>query len=144
MLTCRLLALLATVDEPEEVLAITFTRKAAAEMRERVFAALQAAVDRRGSDKPEAPFAAAAAQRDAARHWQLLAVPARLRVMTIDAYCQSVCAQLPIASRNGLRLEVASSPRPLYAAAARRALEQALSDARAGRGRAAPVRAAGQ
>ncbi len=129
VLTCRLLALLATVDEPEEVLAITFTRKAAAEMRERVFAALQVAVDGARSDKPEAPFAAAAAQRDSARHWQLLGTPARLRVMTIDAYCQSVCAQLPIASRNGLRLEVASSPRPLYAAAARRALEQALSDA---------------
>jgi ATP-dependent exoDNAse (exonuclease V) beta subunit len=129
VLTCRLLALLAVVDEPEEVLAITFTRKAAAEMRERVFGALQAAVDGRGADQPEAPFAAAAAQRDRLRNWQLLASPARLRVMTIDAYCQTLCAQLPISSRNGLRLEVATSPRPLYAAAARRVLEHALHDA---------------
>lgn len=129
VLTCRLLALLSSVDEPEEVLAITFTRKAAAEMRERVFSALQAAVDGAATDGPEAPFAAAAARRDQTRHWQLMAAPTRLRVMTIDAYCQTVCAQLPIASRNGLRLEVASSPRPLYAAAARRALEHALADA---------------
>ena len=128
VLTCRLLALLATVEEPEEVLAITFTRKAAAEMRERVLRALQAAVDGRSLDEPEAPFAAAAAQRDRLRNWQLLASPARLRVMTIDAYCQTLCAQLPISSRNGLRLEVATSPRPLYAAAARRVLEHALSD----------------
>ncbi len=82
----------------------------------------------RDTERPEAPFAALAARRDRARDWQLLASPARLRVMTIDAYCQTLCAQLPIASRNGLRLEVASSPRPLYAAAARRVLEQALDD----------------
>jgi ATP-dependent helicase/nuclease subunit A len=128
VLTCRLLALLATVAEPEEVLAITFTRKAAAEMRERVLSALQAAVDGRATDTPEAPFAAAAAAHDRVRGWQLLASPARLRVMTIDAFCQTLCAQLPISSRNGLRLEVASSPRPLYAAAARRVLVHALDD----------------
>ncbi len=128
VLSCRLLALLASVDEPEEVLAITFTRKAAAEMRERVLGALQAAVDGLPTGRPEAPFAAAAAQRDRERNWGLLASPARLRVMTIDAYCQTLCAQMPISSRNGLRLEVAASPRPLYAAAARRVLEHALND----------------
>ena len=128
VLTCRLLALLATVDEPEEVLAITFTRKAAAEMRERVLRALRAAADGRAANERVAPYAGAAAQRDRLQGWQLLASPARLRVMTIDAFCHTLCAQLPIASRNGLRLEVATPARPLYAAAARRVLEHSLAD----------------
>ena len=43
MLTRRLLKLLAEVDEPEQILAITFTLAATAEMRERVLKALQKA-----------------------------------------------------------------------------------------------------
>jgi ATP-dependent helicase/nuclease subunit A len=129
VLTCRLLALLATVDAPEEVLAITFTRKAAAEMRNRVLDALHAAAAGPGAPSIEAAHAAAAWQRGQALGWNLLATPARLRIMTIDAYCQSLCAQLPIATRSGLRLEVTPNAKPLYVAAARRLLERSLRDA---------------
>jgi ATP-dependent helicase/nuclease subunit A len=129
VLGCRLLALLATVAEPEEVLAITFTRKAAAEMREQVLQALQAAVTGAAGHEHETQHAAAAWRQNLQRGWNLLAAPARLRVMTIDAFCQTLCAQLPVATRNGLRLQVAARARPLYAAAARRALGRALEDA---------------
>src|SRR5690606_38594901 len=42
LLTDRILALLATVSQPEEIVAITFTRKAASEMHARVMSKLQA------------------------------------------------------------------------------------------------------
>lgn len=128
VLTCRLLALLAVSAEPEEVLAITFTRKAAAEMRARVLRALWRAHEGRVHDPHEAAVAAAAVQRDRERGWGLLRNPARLRIQTIDAFCQRLASQLPVSSRAGGGRELALPATALYLAATRRVLARALAD----------------
>ncbi|MFC6979442.1 UvrD-helicase domain-containing protein [Microbulbifer taiwanensis] len=105
LLTQRVLKLLAACQQPEEVLAITFTRKAAGEMRERLIEALHNARD---TERPENPhdaitwdLASKLLARDAELNWQLLQMPQRLRIQTIDGLCRSLASQLPIESGLG-------------------------------------------
>lgn len=100
LLTQRYLALLATVDEPEECLAITFTRKAAAEMAKRITEALTTA---RAGVPPSKDFelatyqlASAALARSEERGWALLSSPQRLRIQTIDSFNRYLAKQLAL------------------------------------------------
>ena len=133
VLVCRFLALLATATGPEEILAITFTRKAAAEMRQRVLGALRAADDGL-PDKAliERPHALAALANARARGWDLLATPARLRIQTIDAFNHGIVARLPVSAGAGAEPEVAQPADALHAEAATRTLAAALEDERLG------------
>lgn len=126
LLIQRYLALLAGVEAPEEVIAITFTRKAAAEMRTRVLAALAAGAR---DTEPDAAhelatwrLARAARARDAAQGWELAANPNRLRIDTIDALCHALARQMPVLSRFGAQPETVTDAQPLYEEAARRTL----------------------
>ena len=107
LLIQRVLALLAVVDRPEAILAMTFTRKAAAEMRERVMRALRdAALDTdldpaQAHDVTTRDLARAALRQDARQDWQLIANPSRLRVLTIDALAASFARQTPITTGLG-------------------------------------------
>jgi ATP-dependent helicase/nuclease subunit A len=129
VLTARFLALLAAVEAPEQILAITFTRKAAAEMRHRIIAALQAADAGGAIAGIDSSLLRAVSLRDRERDWQLLRNAARLRIETIDALSHRLASALPIAARNGLQLEISPTPAPLYRRAARAALRAALDDA---------------
>ncbi len=92
LITQRILALLAEVQNPEEILAITFTRKAAGEMASRVQQALiTAATEERPDDIYSAQtwdLANAALTRDKVLNWNLLSSPGRLRIQTIDSFCR--------------------------------------------------------
>jgi ATP-dependent helicase/nuclease subunit A len=128
VLTARFLALLAVVDAPEQILAITFTRKAAAEMHHRILQALQAAQTGALIPGIEPALLEAVAQRDRTQGWQLLRHAARLRVETIDALNHRLASALPIAARSGTQLELTPTPGPLYRRAARQALRGALQE----------------
>ena len=136
LLIRRLLKLLAEVDEPEQILAITFTLAATAEMRQRVIGNLQTARDTKPAkdEKPEITLARGALANDAVRGWNLLQQPQRLNIQTIDAVCLTIAHQTPLLSRLGGSLSPTDKPQPLYTLAARRTLarlggEEPLSSA---------------
>jgi ATP-dependent helicase/nuclease subunit A len=133
LLTRRLLKLLAEVDEPEQILAITFTLAATAEMRDRVLKALEKAQDK-GEAGEEVDLARAALKNDERRGWNLLQQPERLNIQTIDAVCLAIAHETPLLSRLGGSLSPTDKPQPLYTLAARRTLarlggEEPLSSA---------------
>ena len=105
LLIQRYLALLAIVDSPEEVLAITFTRKAAAEMQARVVQALRRARAGASSDlaheKVTLASASAVLARDQQHDWRLIDSPRRMRILTLDAFCASTAHSLPLTSGIG-------------------------------------------
>jgi ATP-dependent exoDNAse (exonuclease V) beta subunit len=92
LLVQRYLKLLETVEKPEEIVAITFTKKAAAEMRKRVIENLS----------PD--------------------LAPRFRIQTIDALCAALTRQMPVLARFGAQPAVTEDAREMYQEAAARTL----------------------
>jgi len=132
LLVQRHLALLARVSRPEEVLAITFTRKAAAEMRARVLRALaQADEGEEPADEPARSrwrLARGALAHDEVQGWDLRAHPARLRIQTVDSLSLELTRQLPLVAGFGAQPAVCENPRPLYERAVQETLAESFAD----------------
>ncbi|MCV6606426.1 MAG: UvrD-helicase domain-containing protein, partial [Porticoccaceae bacterium] len=128
LLTQRVLTLLAGCQHPEEVLAITFTRKAAAEMRHRIVDALQTA------QTPEPPqdsyqrqtweLARKVLARDSELSWQLLTATSRLRIQTIDGLCRHLARQLVLENGLGELPQPSDNPDALYREAVRELFQE--------------------
>jgi ATP-dependent exoDNAse (exonuclease V) beta subunit len=145
LLTQRYLRLLAVAEEPEEIVAITFTNKAAGEMRNRIAESLERA---RSGAVPKEPhkritfdLAQAALARSAERDWRIETQPGRLRLTTIDALCAGLARQMPLLSRFGAQPATVEDAGRHYREAARRALDH-LEDGAEGAEHAAAVAAA--
>jgi ATP-dependent helicase/nuclease subunit A len=107
LLTQRYLSLLNhACDAPEEIIAITFTRKAAAEMRDRILSALH-----RPQDGPLAK--------------NVLENPQRLRILTIDALCGQLSNRLPLLAGYGAPARIVENAIPYYQQAVREIMLQA-------------------
>jgi len=121
LLIQRYLCLLSRVARPEQVLAITFTRKAAAEMRERVVEALQGA--RRGDSCDTAHqrvtrnLAEQALAADTRGGWHLVRDISRLNIKTIDSFCGGLTRQMPVLSEFGGQANLLDDATELYAEA---------------------------
>lgn len=121
ILTIRYLLCLAVCNEPEQVPAITFTRKAVNEMKVRAHDAL---VDCRNGVLPTNDFekllydaAAAVLDRDKERGWGLVENPSRLRIVTFDGMAHLLSRMAPIASQLGGAVSVSDNPDELYSIA---------------------------
>ncbi|TXI44771.1 exodeoxyribonuclease V subunit beta [Methylophilus sp.] len=127
LLTQRFLKLLQTVQAPEEIIAITFTNKAASEMRARILDSLLLAATGVPPDAPHKQITYAlgqqALQRSAALQWHLLESPARLRIYTIDSLCANLARQMPLLSRFGTQPAVTEDAWVYYREAAGLALQ---------------------
>ncbi len=128
LLVRRFLTLLARVNAPEEILAITFTRKATAEMRERILSALTHAQSNLITDTIEQDvidLAKLALQNDQRQKWHLLANPRRLKIQTIDAFCFELVKRMPWSARFGATPGVLEDQavEDLYREAAKRTLD---------------------
>lgn len=127
LLTRRVLTLLSQVEQPEHILAITFTRKAANEMRQRILRALQDAENQVPVNEHQAPLRHLAEQvllRDKEHRWQLLKNPNRLRIQTIDSLCMTLAQRAPVTAGIGGEERISDTPLLLYQQAARNLLQR--------------------
>jgi ATP-dependent helicase/nuclease subunit A len=119
LLTQRFLVLLAnTKHAPEEIVAITFTRKAATEMRARILEALNFAAKNLSPELPHAlktwKLAKKVLERDQCAGWKLLQNPNRLRILTIDALCAKIVKSAPLLSHFGSVPQVTEDANEYY------------------------------
>ena len=127
LLIQRYLKLLAVVEAPDNVVAITFTRKAAGEMRARVLDALRRAAAglRPESDHEQvtSEIARDVLAQDERLGWRLLQNPAQMRMETIDALCAAITRRMPWLARFGAMPEFSEKAEDLYREAARNTLQ---------------------
>ncbi len=133
LLIQRYLRLLSRVASPEEIIAITFTRKAAAEMRGRLISALNRGKIDDPSDVAHERLTWEMAQdvlaQDTRLGWHLVENPSRLRIQTIDALCAALARQMPLVSALGAIPAISENPYELYREAARNTIADLESEA---------------
>ena len=127
LLVRRFLVLLTCVSVPEAIIAITFTRKAANEMRLRIMQSLELALSsdtNTPSENERYHLAKKVLAQDKTLGWNLLHNPNRLRILTIDGFCLHLTRQMPLLAGLGETLTPLDHPDYLYRLAIQALLQQ--------------------
>jgi ATP-dependent helicase/nuclease subunit A len=128
LLMQRILTLLLTVKEPEEVMALTFTKKAVEEMRTRLLTTLINAknntVMEGDHEKKSRTLAQAVLAHDQKNQWNLVESLHRLNISTIDALALKICQGSPKETLLPLDIKPLDNPSELY----RQAIQQTFQD----------------
>ena len=113
LLAMRYIELLSYVSAPEEILAITFTKKAANEMKARVLELLntEGAPTRRARNSDET------------RNWEILQNPNRLKIQTIDSFANEI-SNHSFGANNYRGYSISQTPWVLYRLAAERTMHR--------------------
>jgi ATP-dependent helicase/nuclease subunit A len=114
----RFLTLLGNVKKPEEILAITFTKKSSHEMRSRILKALEHAATQAEPEKEHEKLtwqlATTVLKRDCELNWNLINNPNQLHIKTIDSFCTYLTGQLPLLSHFGSQPDISAHSQTLY------------------------------
>ena len=116
LLVRRYLNLLTVVKQPEEILAITFTEKAAREMKSRVLKELTL----------KDGIAATVHERSKRLHWDLDLNPQRMKIQTIDSFAYGIVQRMPIECQLSLDYQSMEKSSDIYYEAAVEFFEQVL------------------
>ncbi|MXW07274.1 MAG: AAA family ATPase [Gammaproteobacteria bacterium] len=114
LLVRRYLNLLTVVKQPEEILAITFTEKAAREMKSRVLKELTL----------KDGIAAQVHERSKQLHWDLELNPQRMKIQTIDSFAYGIVQRMPIECQLSLDYQSMEKSDDIYYEAAVEFFEQ--------------------
>ena len=105
LLVDRYLKLLTVVDMPEEIVAITFTKKAASEMKARILKRIE---------KTDDSFVKIILNRSKEKGWDVEHNSSRLKIMTIDKFCHQIINQMPMLNKFSDKPNITDTPEKFY------------------------------
>lgn len=116
LLSQRYLKLLSCVNQPEEIIALSFTNKSAAEMRQRILHALEDAYNKRpiSQEHQQVTRNLADSILKNKASWALLENPQRMQITTLDALCYKIIKSTPLLSQSGGNADICTQPYELY------------------------------